>query len=385
MSHPPVLQALVEQLPSDLRDALATQYLPRLPVDSGLDARDISLFHWFDVAELIRDIAAAAGRRGRRSPTLSVMASVHSPDAAAMMPSCGNTACPRRSHVDFASLLVCARCRTVKYCDADCQRADWKVHKRVCKAAAAAADAREAGGAAAAAKAAEVSRNSFRASRLVGTLCSEISVLYSAWAGRFGGMPGVVLVESPDFLAWSGGPEEDAAAVAAGVVDFFGNVPVGAESGCAFISFLPLRQLAAYAKDAFRVPHKKAYPPCKGPAATGVAPRLLHETLLGPEHETSSLFFAMLSRCGIISATGGPGSTAVSEEIFIVVRETCSGFVKLVTMRNPYRADDLSAAVEARWESAVNEQLGHADVLVAKGDGRRFALNWHCVETHVAL
>jgi hypothetical protein len=29
-------------------------------------------------------------------------------------------------------LLVCSRCRGVKYCSAQCQKADWKMHKSAC-------------------------------------------------------------------------------------------------------------------------------------------------------------------------------------------------------------------------------------------------------------
>ncbi len=30
---------------------------------------------------------------------------------------------------------VCSRCQAVRYCSRECQRADWKAHKRVCAAA----------------------------------------------------------------------------------------------------------------------------------------------------------------------------------------------------------------------------------------------------------
>lgn len=35
------------------------------------------------------------------------------------------------------TLLQCARCRTARYCDAECQRSNWLDHKRSCKVAAA--------------------------------------------------------------------------------------------------------------------------------------------------------------------------------------------------------------------------------------------------------
>jgi TPR repeat protein len=34
--------------------------------------------------------------------------------------------------------MRCGGCQTVSYCNADCQRAHWKVHKTTCKASAAA-------------------------------------------------------------------------------------------------------------------------------------------------------------------------------------------------------------------------------------------------------
>jgi len=32
-----------------------------------------------------------------------------------------------------ATLLVCSGCRSVQYCNSDCQRKDWKTHKLTCK------------------------------------------------------------------------------------------------------------------------------------------------------------------------------------------------------------------------------------------------------------
>ena len=391
MACPPVLRSLVEHLPGDLQEAFATQYLPRIPAGSGISPRDISFFHSFDVAELLHKLDAEGGRRGHRTPTLSVIASIHAPDAAALMVSCGNPSCPQRNRVDFSTLLICSRCRTMKYCDANCQREDWGAHKRLCKAAAAAADRREAAGAHESDKEAELVRNSFRASRMVAALCNDIGALYAAWVGRFDGMPGVIFVECPDLVSWSGGPADDAEAFATGGVDF-GVVPDGGESGVAFLSFLPLAQLATYVKhgarrdgsdDRVHVPHTKTYPPCQGPAATQVAPRRLHETLLGPTHRLNSSFITMLTRSGIMSERGGKGSVDVADAIFIVVRDARSGFVKCMSMQNPYPPGDISSAVEARWESAVNERLAHADVIAARGDGQRFALNYHCVDSRV--
>lgn len=39
----------------------------------------------------------------------------------------------QKSHLDVKTmLLTCSRCRVAKYCSVECQRANWKVHKKVC-------------------------------------------------------------------------------------------------------------------------------------------------------------------------------------------------------------------------------------------------------------
>merc|ERR1719401_989759 len=39
--------------------------------------------------------------------------------------------CDKRA--EYRALLDCSRCRSVHYCSAECQKADWKDHKEVCK------------------------------------------------------------------------------------------------------------------------------------------------------------------------------------------------------------------------------------------------------------
>ncbi|KAI1505698.1 hypothetical protein F5X99DRAFT_428791 [Biscogniauxia marginata] len=45
----------------------------------------------------------------------------------------GCAACGMKKARDGADLMSCARCRKLKYCSRECQRADWKNHKVVCK------------------------------------------------------------------------------------------------------------------------------------------------------------------------------------------------------------------------------------------------------------
>lgn len=49
---------------------------------------------------------------------------------------CCNISCRYHAsgvHVDSAQLMFCSACRGVKYCSVECQRADWKSHKPLCR------------------------------------------------------------------------------------------------------------------------------------------------------------------------------------------------------------------------------------------------------------
>ena len=39
----------------------------------------------------------------------------------------------RKAPVGVSKLLICSKCHMAAYCDSSCQKAAWKVHKRICK------------------------------------------------------------------------------------------------------------------------------------------------------------------------------------------------------------------------------------------------------------
>ena len=52
------------------------------------------------------------------------------PDGEPLIFKCGNDACANLT--PKAQMKRCAKCKTRAYCSADCQRADWKLHKAEC-------------------------------------------------------------------------------------------------------------------------------------------------------------------------------------------------------------------------------------------------------------
>lgn len=82
----------------------------------------------------------------------------------------------------------------------------------------------------------------------------------------------------------------------------------------------------------------------------------------------------------MMTAMHGPGAVAAAEEVFLVVRDTRSGFVKDLSMRSAFPTSGLAPVISAYWERGVCERLAHSDVMVALGDGRRFVLNYRCTD-----
>lgn len=246
----------LSDLPADLQDAMSVQYSPH----PALPARFVS----HDVTDLLRNLAKLAGPQ--RVPNLTYYTDLIRAGGGTI--GCGNFECPNREK--SVSVSQCARCRTARYCNVTCQRADWGRHKLNCKALATEADRLDSGGSAAAEKAREGDRNSYRAARLVSTLRSELALAYAAWSVRFGSMPGVVIVDTPDLAAWNGGVREDASMLE---LPRLGAAPGAAESAVAFLTFLPLNQAFFYRREYVAgntVPHGVVYPPCHGPDAQHV-------------------------------------------------------------------------------------------------------------------
>ena len=50
---------------------------------------------------------------------------------------CGSTPCSKFA-ASYEKYLTCGKCRSVWYCNKNCQREDWKRHKKFCKAQSAA-------------------------------------------------------------------------------------------------------------------------------------------------------------------------------------------------------------------------------------------------------
>lgn len=62
-----------------------------------------------------------------------------STDAAESSASASTKACANCGKIETdpeKPLKPCSKCQTVRYCSRDCQKADWKVHKKTCAAAA---------------------------------------------------------------------------------------------------------------------------------------------------------------------------------------------------------------------------------------------------------
>ena len=361
------LAVLLWQMPEDLRDAMNVQYsgLPGLPA--------IGSPH--DVTELLHGLIRLSGPQ--RTPNLSCYSNPH--HSRGVLVGCCYLDCPNRNKC--LGVLLCARCRTARYCNASCQRAHWTIHKKVCTIMEAEADRCDAGGAVAAAKVLDDTRNGYRTSRLLGTIHLELALVYAAWSARFGSIPGIIIIDTPDLVAWNGGSKENPAVLEQTTLD---DAPVVPENAVAFLSFLPLDQAFFYRRQyvaGIGVPHSEVYPPCHGPSALHVAPRRVHEAIIGPDPDITPGIVAMLQHRGMMTETLGPGATAAaSDEIFVAVRDTGTGFTKAMSMLNPFHASSLVPLIHTNWERGVREQLAHTDVLVVSGGpgGRRFSLNYHC-------
>jgi hypothetical protein len=82
---------------------------------------------WADVAGLVTGVAI--------SPIFSVpMVDPPFGNSLTLVPSQGGcTACGKGETDDGGKLLKCSACQTTKYCSSNCQKSDWKIHKRICQ------------------------------------------------------------------------------------------------------------------------------------------------------------------------------------------------------------------------------------------------------------
>lgn len=82
----------------------------------------------------VADFAALDAARCQSAPSLAAAAAAAAADADTLAEAgpaahaCGN--CQRRP---ATKLKLCSRCRAVRYCGVECQRADWPAHKLLCK------------------------------------------------------------------------------------------------------------------------------------------------------------------------------------------------------------------------------------------------------------
>jgi hypothetical protein len=96
--------------------------------------------------ELLAELEAAAAEHGRAAGARALAARC----------GCNNPACARTAGLTRAQAKAlfpaqrCSRCRVVRYCQPECQRADWPAHAAVCRSLLAGAGAAGAGGEAAA-------------------------------------------------------------------------------------------------------------------------------------------------------------------------------------------------------------------------------------------
>lgn len=94
------------------------------------DDADVCLDAWGDFYERDRGKIFTTMHATTRSPEARQIITASAQSAGA----CGNPACPLKAALTFKILSMCARCKIVGYCDVDCQRAHWRVHKPFCSA-----------------------------------------------------------------------------------------------------------------------------------------------------------------------------------------------------------------------------------------------------------